>query len=99
LHEPGVAGAAEQRLDAVQRILDAAALGFARLRPFVNHGGGEFEVGGNFLRCFGIEDFAEQFVGFHDEKMGKCGGLGKREAMLECGWANFNYLHRQAFSY
>src|SRR5207245_2522736 len=47
LDEPGVAGAPVQRLDAVERVLDAAFV-VRGLGPLVDHRGGEVEVGGNF---------------------------------------------------
>lgn len=80
LHEPVVAGALDERLDAVEGIVNAAAggVGFA---PFVDHGGGEFEVGGDFLVLLFFKDFAEEFVGLHGLKMLKRGIVGKREAI------------------
>src|SRR5271169_2393707 len=69
LDEAGIAGALVERLDAVKRVLDAAAFAFARLRPFVDHGGREREVGGNFLGRFLLQDFAKQFVRFHGVTM------------------------------
>jgi len=85
LDEAMIAGALEQRFNAVQRIFDAAAFAFARLRPLVNHGGGEFEIGGDLFGRLLFKDVAEQFVGLHGVKMGKCGRLGKREARQESG--------------
>jgi len=85
LDEPLVAGALVERLDAVERIADARACVARRLRPFVNHGGREVEVGGDFLGRFLVEDFAEQFVGLHDATMRKRRNFGKREARKERG--------------
>ena len=85
LDEPDVAGALVKCLDAVQRVFNAAAAVVGRLRPLVNHGRGEFEVGGDFLGRLLVEDFVEQFMGFHGVKMGKCGRLGKREAWPDRG--------------
>jgi len=47
--------------------------------PIVNHGGGQLQIGGNFLRRLFVEDFAEQFVRLHGGNMEKRGALGKRE--------------------
>jgi hypothetical protein len=85
LDEPLVAGALHERLDAVEGIFHAAARRVARrLRPFVDHGGREFEVGGNFLGRFFLKDFAQQFVGFHAATMPKAQILasGKRLQIL-----------------
>jgi len=81
LNEPVVAGALEERLDAVQWVFNAAALVLRRLRPFVDHGGRELEVGGDFLGRFLVEDGAEQFVGFHGATMRKPRNFGKSEAI------------------
>src|SRR6516164_9172237 len=78
LDEPLVTGALVKGLDAVERIVDAAAV-CRRLRPFVNHRRGKFEVAGNFLRRFLIKYFAEQFVRFHGATMRKSMLVGKHQ--------------------
>ena len=81
LGNPPVAGASEQRLDAVEGIADAAASGvFGLLGPFVNRRNGQAQVVGNLFGLLGFEDFAQQFMGLHGEKMWQRGALGKREA-------------------
>ena len=83
LHQPLVASALDERLDAVERITGAAAGGVVGgFGPFVNHRSGKAEVGGNFFRGGFFEDFAQQFVGLHDETMAKLGKVGKREAAI-----------------
>jgi hypothetical protein len=84
LHEPVVAGAFEQRLDAVERIADAAARD-ARLGPFVNHRGREFEVGGDVLGFSFFQNLAHEFVGMHGLKMVRRGKVCKREAITNFG--------------
>ena len=82
LDEPVVAGALQQRLDAVERIAGAAARGVVRrFGPLVNHGKRQAKVGGDLFGGFFVEDLAQQFVGMHDETMEKPGGIGKREAV------------------
>ena len=81
-----IAGALEQRVHPVERIVHAAAPVVGRLRPFVNHGSGEFQVGGNLLGCFLFKHLAEQFVGFHGATMRNCRRLGKREAQFRFSW-------------
>jgi len=82
LDEPVVAGALEQRFNAVERIAGAAARGVVRrLGPFINHGKGQAEVGGDLFGGLLVEDLAQQFIGMHGQTMEKRGGVGKREAV------------------
>ena len=82
LNKPLVAGAFQQRLNAVERIAGAAAGGVVRrFSPFVNHGKRQAEVGGDLFGGFFVKDLAQQFVGMHGQTMEKPGGIGKREAV------------------
>lgn len=82
LDEPVVAGAFQQRLNAVERIAGAAARGVVRrFGPLVNHGKRQAKVGGDLFGGFFVEDLVQQFVGVHGETMEKPGGIGKREAV------------------
>ena len=84
LDVPVVAGAGQQRLDAVERVAGAAARGVVRrFGPFVNHGKRQAEVGGDLFGGLFVENLAQQFVGVHDETMEKQGGIGKREAVRQ----------------
>jgi len=84
LDEPVVAGAGQQRFDAVERVAGAAAGGvIRRFGPFINHGKGQAKVGGDLFGGLFVEDLAQQFVGMHGQTMEKRGGVGKREAQLE----------------
>lgn len=79
LNEAMVAGALEKRLDAVKRVFNAAAFAGAGLGPFVNHGRGKFEVGGNLFGRLLVKYFAEQFMRFHAGTMKNRAQIGKRE--------------------
>ena len=84
LDEPVVAGAGQQGFDAVERVAGAAARGVVRrFGPFINHGKGQADVGGDLFGGLLVEDLAQQFVGMHGQTMEKRGVLGKREARLE----------------
>jgi hypothetical protein len=83
LDEPVVAGALQERLNAVERIAGAAARRvIRRLGPFVNHGKRQAEVGGDLFGSLFVEDLVQQFVGMHGETMEKRDGIGKREASI-----------------
>ena len=93
LDEPVIAGACEQRLDAVERIAGAAAglpgRSFrakaggvvGRFGPFIDHRKRQAEVGGDLFGCLVLENLAQQFVGLHDQTMKKPWPIGKREAV------------------
>lgn len=75
-----VIGRTEQRINAVERIGGAAAGGFVRrFRPFVDHGQGKIQVGGNLLGARALQDFAQNFMGMHGGKMRRGPEVGKRE--------------------
>ncbi len=80
LDEPMVAGALEQRFNAIERILNAATAICRGLGPLINHGRGKIEVGGNLLGRLFVKNLAEQFVGFHAAKMKELAPLGKLKA-------------------
>ena len=63
LDEARVVGAADQRVDAVQRVGAAAAGGgIARLGPLVDHRKREPQLGGHLLGAAPLEDFTQDFV-------------------------------------
>jgi hypothetical protein len=86
LDEPFVAGALDERLDAVERIVNSAAgLVLGGFGPFVDDGGGQADVSGDLFGRGLVKNFAEQFVGLHGVKMVKRRKLGKREAIPNFG--------------
>ena len=63
LDEPTVIGAAEQGVDAIQRVGTAAAGGGIRgFRPLIDHGKGKAEVGGDLLGTALLEDVTQNLV-------------------------------------
>lgn len=80
LHKPLVVGALEQRFDAIERIGSAAAGNIlGRLRPLIDHGERQIEIGGDLLGAGFVEHLAQQLVGMHESKMQKRLLLGKTE--------------------
>ena len=78
LDQAVVPGAGEQGFNSVKRIAGAAAGSMiGRLSPFVNHGQGEAEVGGDLFGRLFLENLAQQFVGLHGQTMGNRRNLGK----------------------
>ena len=72
LHEAMVARALEQGFDAVERVGGAAPGGVIRgLRPLIDHGQGEAEVGGDLFGGLFVKNLAEELVGLHGETMEK----------------------------
>src|SRR5262245_20605804 len=65
LHQTPVAGAAQQRLDAIQWIDRAAASAVVRLRPFVDHRKRKTQFGGDLLGAALLENLAQKFVRLH----------------------------------
>src|SRR5208282_5890595 len=78
LDKPVVAGALQQRFDAVERVAGAAAGGVVRrLGPFIDHRKRQAEIGGDLFGGFFVENLAQQFIGMHDGTMEKRGGSVK----------------------
>ena len=59
LDEAMILGALKEGLDSVERVFHSGAAFAGRLGPFVDHGGGEFQVGGNLLGRL----FLKRFLG------------------------------------
>jgi hypothetical protein len=81
LNEPVITSASQQGFDAVERVTGAAAGGvIRRFSPFIDHGEGQAEIGGDLFGRLFLENLAQQLVGLHGQTMKKSGPIGKSEA-------------------
>lgn len=72
LDETRVAAATLKGVNAIEGIDGATASGcVGRLGPFVDHGEREAQLGGNLLGAAFLENFAQEFVRLHGQKMTK----------------------------
>jgi len=85
LDQSAIIGAMQKGVDTVKGIGASAAGDLRRFGPFINHGQGKTQFGGDLLGTTLLEDFPQDLVRLHEITMGKGQRLGKAEA--EEDWA------------
>jgi hypothetical protein len=81
LDQAFVLGGIDECFDPVEGVGGAAAVAIAGLGPFIDHGEGEVEVGGDLLDAAFGEHFTQQFVGIHRWSIIVCGGKKGRSEL------------------